>query len=147
MKGSALLLLLLMGTVCGGCHKKEATASAPSPVAENPAASTAPVVDAQTPPPGPVDAPAHAPTPIPQLPPPPRSVTANADNVIRQSVVGEVDAFLTTQLRTFVQKNGRMPQSFFELSLKTLDSMPRPPEGKHWVIDATDVSVKSVANK
>ena len=82
--------------------------------------------------------------PAKPLPPPPKYVTANADNNIRQRVDGDVDAFMSGLLRSFVQKNSRMPQSFYEFSLKGMDTIPRPPEGKRWVIDASDLTVKAV---
>jgi hypothetical protein len=54
---------------------------------------------------------------------------------------------MTGLLRSFVQKNGRMPQNFYEFSLKGMDTIPRPPDGKRWVIDATDMQVKAVPAK
>jgi hypothetical protein len=57
-----------------------------------------------------------------------------------QPVAGEVNADLTAQLNRFAQKNGRMPKSLQEF----LDSVPRPPDGKKWVIDPSDSTVKAV---
>src|SRR6267142_1508465 len=110
-----------------GCHKKEAAGSAPPAAPQDSTASTG--------------APAQPGKP---LPPPPLSVTANADNTPRQGVVGEVDPFLTEQLRSFAKQKGRLPQSFFEFTSSSLDSIPRPPAGKKWVIDASDLQVKAV---
>jgi hypothetical protein len=81
------------------------------------------------------------------LPPPPPKVAANADNYVRQNVNGTVDPNLTAQLRAFVQKYGRLPQSFTEFANRGLDSMPHPPEGAKWVIDAPNQQVKSVPMK
>ena len=81
------------------------------------------------------------------LPPPPPSVAANADNHLREDVSGEVDAFLTSQLKTFVSRSGRLPASFAEFAKSSLDSIPRPPEGKKWVIDAAKVEVKAASVK
>jgi hypothetical protein len=78
------------------------------------------------------------------LPPPPAVVAARADNYVRQNVEGQVDGFLTEQLRTFIQQKQRFPESFVEFAAARLDSVPRPPEGKRWVIDAATVQVKSV---
>jgi len=70
---------------------------------------------------------------------------SSAQPQAQPALVGEVDATLTTALRGFVQKNGRMPQSFMEFARGSLDSAPRPPEGKKWAIDASDMTVKAVA--
>ena len=119
------VFLSLIGVVLAGCHKKPAGGSASSPVSEGAAGDPAA-------------------TPAPKLPPAPPSVTANAKNNVQQKVEGEVDPFLTGQLRAFVEKNHRVPQTFYEFSVRSLDSMPRPPEGKRWAIDASDVTVKAV---
>ena len=74
----------------------------------------------------------------------PPSITAHAENKVAQGVAGTVNERLTVALRGFVQKNGRMPQSFHEFSSTTFDSTPRPPEGMKWVIDASDTTVKAV---
>jgi hypothetical protein len=122
-------ILFLVAAFVMGCHKKETPAPSASP--EAPAAADAA--------PG-----SPAPTPVPPMGPPPRSVTAWATNTPQQGVQGEVDAFLTTQLRVFVEQNRRMPQSFYEFASRRLDSTPRPPAGKKWAIDASDITVKAV---
>ena len=61
--------------------------------------------------------------------------------------MGEVDASLTMELRTFVQKKGRLPQSFGEFVNVRLDSLPPPPAGKKWVIDSANLQVKAVVAK
>jgi hypothetical protein len=81
------------------------------------------------------------------LPPAPPKVAANADNYVRENVTGTVEPNLTAQLRSFVQKYGRLPQSFTEFANRGLDSMPRPPEGSKWVIDAPNQQVKAVPMK
>jgi hypothetical protein len=138
MKNLALLICLSAFALLG-CHKKEA-AAVPAPAAPEAAAeaATAAAPQAQAPRPA---APAQ---PAKPLPPPPSYVSGNADNNVRQAVVGQVDASLTSALRAFVQKKGRMPQSFFEFAAGGLDSTPRAPEGKRWVIDASDMTVKAV---
>jgi len=85
--------------------------------------------------------------PAKPLPPPPAYIATRADNYVRQGVAGEVDPTLTSLLRAFVQKNGRLPQSFAEFTSKALDNLPNPPQGKKWVIDAADVQVKAVPAK
>jgi hypothetical protein len=130
-----------------GCHKQPSAAAPAAPPPEAaassapaPAAPAAPQPQVQAPPP----APAQAAKP---LPPPPSYVSANADNNIRQSIVGQVDGELTSALRAFVRKKNRMPTSFFEFTAAGLDSVPRPPAGKRWAIDTSDMTVKAVDNK
>jgi len=137
---------LLAGFVLVGCHKKESATPAPAAPAETPTTEAVPA---------PASAPPQAqsaPTAIPAqpekpLPPPPTFITANADNNVRQGVVGQVDGTLTAALRSYVNKKGHMPGSFLELVARGMDGTPRPPEGRHWVIDASDTTVKSVPNK
>src|SRR6266487_179954 len=76
-------------------------------------------------------------------PPPPKYVTAAAQNAPAENVAGEVNAFLTEQLRIFIREKGRMPESFAELARTRLDSIPRPPAGKKWVIDNATKEVKA----
>ena len=78
------------------------------------------------------------------LPPPPPAVAARAENAPRDNVEGKVDPVLTTQLRTFVQKQGRLPASFAEFKNLGLDSIPEPPPGTKWVIDRATTSVKAI---
>jgi hypothetical protein len=129
MRFAALLSLLAFALL--GCHKKEADGASQS---QNPDLGT------------PVSAKSGDKTGQP-LPPPPAKVTANADNYVRENVNGTVDANLTAQLRNFVQKYGRLPQSFTEFANRGLDSMPHPPEGTKWVIDAPNQQVKAVPMK
>lgn len=140
-------LLLLVTLVLTGCHKKDAPPpSAAAPPPEDNSAAANPAAPDGSIPPAPAPAAVVA-NPVKPLPPPPKYVTANADNTIRQRIDGEVDANMTGLLRAFIAQNGRMPQSFYEFTLKGMDSIPRPPEGKHWVIDAADVQVKAVPAK
>jgi PBP1b-binding outer membrane lipoprotein LpoB len=130
MKFAALLALAAFTLF--GCHKKEAEVANQ---AQNPSDLGTPVKAAP-------DGKAAEP-----LPPPPPKVAANADNYVRENVSGQVDPALTAQLRAFVQKYGRMPQSFTEFANRGLDSMPHPPEGSKWVIDAPNQQVKAVPMK
>jgi hypothetical protein len=77
------------------------------------------------------------------LPPPPPAVKAFTQNAPAENVVGDVDPFLTQQLRIFIRDKGRMPQSFAELAGTRLDSIPNPPLGKKWVIDNATKEVKA----
>ena len=81
-------------------------------------------------------------TPAPGAPPP-KYVAAAAQNAPAENVSGEVNAFLTEQLRIFIREKGRMPSDFAELARARLDSVPRPPEGKKWVIDNATKEVKA----
>ena len=117
------LFISLATFVLVGCHKKEAA----------PANSGAPETAA-----GPASQ-----QPAKPLPPPPKYVTANAQNAPAENVAGEVNAFLTEQLRIFIREKGRMPESFTELARVRLDSIPHPPAGKKWVIDNATKEVKA----
>ncbi|TAK96625.1 MAG: hypothetical protein EPO07_14360 [Verrucomicrobia bacterium] len=59
------------------------------------------------------------------------------------SVAGKVDPELTALLKKFVAQKGRMPTSIPELNAVT-DSIPRPPEGYAYEIDAAAQEVKLV---
>jgi hypothetical protein len=130
MRFAALLTLVSLALL--GCHKKEAEVVNQS---QNPADIGTPIGAK------PGDKSAQA------LPPPPPKVAANADNYVRENVNGTVDPNLTALLRAFVRNNGRLPQSFTEFANRGLDSMPHPPEGSKWVIDAPSQQVKAVPMK
>jgi hypothetical protein len=124
-------VLVLAASILVGCHKKEAEVvnQAQNPSDLGKPVNTAPGGKAES------------------LPAAPPKVSANADNYVRENVTGTVDPNLTAQLRAFVQKYGRLPQSFTEFANRGLDSMPRPPEGSKWVIDAPNQQVKAVPMK
>ena len=143
MKNLAMLICLSAFALLG-CHKKEAATAASPPA---PVEAPTPEAPAPAQPQAQIPRTATRAEPAKPLPPPPPYVTANADNNLRQGVVGQVDASLTSALRSFAQKKGRLPQSFFEFTAGALDSVPRPPDGKKWVIDSSDLTVKAVANK
>ena len=137
-----ILLLGLVLLVIPGCHKKKPTAdsaqaSAPAEAPSTPAEQSSAPLQSAPPPAQPVKA----------LPPPPPSVAARAENYLRQNVPGDPDAFLSAELRNFVQMKHRLPDSFSEFASVRLDSIPRPPEGKKWVIDIANLQVKSVPSK
>jgi len=81
------------------------------------------------------------------LPPPPPSVAARAENSLGLKVTGDIDPFLTSELQNFIQQQNRLPVSFAEFANLRLDSVPRPPPGKKWVIDRADLQVKAVTVK
>src|SRR5580765_1292182 len=109
--------LAVAALILVGCHKKEAEVVNQSQNAS----------DLGTPVKAATDGRAAQP-----LPPAPPKVAANADNYVRENVTGTVEPNLTAQLRSFVQKYGRLPQSFTEFANRGLDSMPHPPEGSKW---------------
>ncbi len=140
---SALFLLpLLIAGVLTGCHKKEQPrATENTPAAAPQAAAPEPAQ--------PATAPAEETPlalPVPQGPPP-APVAARAQNQIVATVEGDIDPFLTSQLKAFVMKEQRLPNSFAEFANRKLDSIPRPPEGKRWVIDAANLQVKAVKDR
>ena len=44
----------------------------------------------------------------------------------------------------YIEKNGRVPQSFSEFAFRNMDSVPLAPEGMKFVIDPVDKAVKVV---
>ena len=70
--------------------------------------------------------------------------TASAATAPAKPLDGQVDSFLTQQLRTFVRQKGHLPADFGELARTSLDGRPRPPAGTSWVIDPTTQEVKAV---
>lgn len=111
-----------------GCHKAVTTTSTPPPVSDTAVSTPA---DANSSPAIPANVPLVA------------GLAARADNAVHDSVNGEANAFLTQQLRIFVQQKGRLPASFNELASTRLDSIPRPPAGKKWAIDSSTSEVKA----
>jgi hypothetical protein len=140
-KAFSILCFALIAFV--GCHKKSPAVESPPPPsqAETPATSTE--QPATTPY---VSQPVASQSSKP-LPPPPPSVAARAENYVRENVQGDPDPFLSAELRNFVQLKHRMPDSFSEFVNVRLDSIPRPPDGKKWVIDVATLQVKAVSAK
>ena len=44
----------------------------------------------------------------------------------------------------FIEKNGRVPETFSEFANAAMDSVPLAPNGMKFVIDPTDRTVKAV---
>jgi hypothetical protein len=63
---------------------------------------------------------------------------------VQERLNGAVHAKLTLQLRMYIEKNGRVPDSFSEFVNSAMDSVPPAPDGMKFVIDATDRTVKAV---
>jgi hypothetical protein len=70
--------------------------------------------------------------------------TATSATGAAQPREGQVDPFLTQQLRVFIEQKGRLPADFAELAGATLDSRPRAPAGMKWEIDTATRQVKLV---
>jgi len=64
--------------------------------------------------------------------------------VAPQPLGGEVDPFMTSQLRIFIEQKGRLPANFTELANTRLDSVPRTRPGTMWAIDPVTQEVKLV---
>src|SRR5256885_15746841 len=74
----------------------------------------------------------------------PRPNLAQPARPIQERINGAIHAQLTVQLRMYIEKNGRMPQSFSEFANSAMDSVPSVPEGMKFVIDPVDKAVKVV---
>jgi hypothetical protein len=130
-------LIAGLSVLIAGCHQKT-----PSDAGPPTTATTSPAAEAR------VAGQSGANSPVPgagtkPLPAPPPAVAGRADNYLRENVAGDPDPFLTGQLRTFIEQKHRMPESFAEFAMSRLDSIPRPPEGKKWVIDIAALQVKA----
>ena len=133
------LSLLTLALVEAGCSRKESGSSPRSealPDNEN-ATSAAPAVEPQPNDPTPAPAPISRAARRVEAP----AVAANGAN---QSFVGLVDPFMTGQLKRFIEEKGRLPKDFAEFAAARMDSVPRPPEGLKYAIDATTQEVKLV---
>ncbi len=116
--------------LAAGCHK----ASAPVEQKDAAPSADAAAVPAQ---PG---AEASAPSSVPNA-----NISAHAENNLRENVAGEVNQFMTQQLRIFIQQKGRMPVNFAEFAHTRLDGVPGAPNGMKWVIDSATQQVKAAA--
>ena len=108
-------LIFVIAWVPLGCHK-QAPAVASAPPSEIPSAPDAAAAE-PIPPSSASSLVAAPPPPVrPAQPPPPAPayVMARAENIVRENVVGEVNAALTSELQKFVQKTGRLPENFAE---------------------------------
>jgi hypothetical protein len=128
-----LIALILIGFLgWAGCSKKDSPEASPTPSD----AASAPSADLS--PQSPAGAPAASRPPKPASAAPPQAQDVN------QPLVGSVHDFMTTQLRIFIQKNGRMPNDFTEFASARMDSVPRLPDGLKWAIDEATQEVKVV---
>jgi hypothetical protein len=133
MKDWIVSLALFLCAFCG-CGRKEEVA-APQPTAEQAAQ-----IESQylLPPNDSTPAQAASPSPVSRAP--------NAQQPARpvqERLQGAIHAQLTVQLRMFIEKNGRVPETFSEFANSAMDSVPLAPEGMKFVIDPTDRTVKA----
>jgi hypothetical protein len=131
---SCALLIPLVTLIVAGCHKAGSAGQAqPASAALNAQSSAATAQRA--------DVSQIATTTGPLAP----GVGTRAENTVRETVEGDVNPFLTDQLRIFVQQQGRLPRTFTEFVRARLDSIPRPPAGKMWAIDSGSSQIKAVS--
>ena|SRR5712671_3355826 len=89
-------------------------------------------------------APATPPPAASPLPGQPRPNLAQPARPIQERINGAIHAQLTVELRMYIEKNGRMPQTFSEFANSAMDSVPLAPEGMKFAIDPVDRTVKVV---
>ena len=94
----------------------------------------------------PLAAPRSATRPKAAIPSPgqPRPNVIQPVRPIQERINGAIHAQLTVQLRMYIEKNGRMPQTFSEFANSAMDSVPLAPEGMKFAIDPVDRTVKVV---
>jgi hypothetical protein len=74
----------------------------------------------------------------------PRPTAVQLVQPIQERINGAIHAPLTMQLRMYIEKNGRMPQTFSEFANSAMDTVPPVPEGMKFVLDPVDKAVKVV---
>jgi len=133
----SFILAALCACVLCGCSKKETPSAQPTPEqAAQIEADYLPIPENSAQP-----ATAAA-SPAPAAPARP-AVTQPIARPVQERFNGAVHAKLTVQLRMYIEKNGRMPETFSEFANSAMDSVPLAPEGMKFVIDPTDRTVKA----
>ena len=139
-----IFLLALCASAFAGCDKKEVAIS-PELTAEQAARIESeyllPTNDAAESAPANPGDPAPAPGAGTQRV---KLVAQPAVKPIQQRLQGAVHAQLTLQLRMFIEKNSRVPESFSEFVNSAMDTVPPAPDGMKFIIDPTDRTVKAV---
>jgi len=134
----SFILAALCACVLCGCSEKETPSAQPTP-------EQAAQIEAEY---LPIPVNAAQPTATPASPAPAAPARPAAAQQIARPVQerlnGAVHAKLTIQLRMYIEKNGRMPETFSEFANSAMDSVPLAPEGMKFVIDPTDRTVKAV---
>lgn len=138
MNQQVFILALSLLALCG-CGRKEASPAAgasqltPEQTAQIESEYLLPTNDAASP-----AAPAN--------PPPAKrgAIVVQPARPVQERLQGAIHAQLTVQLRMFIEKNGRVPESFSEFANTAMDSVPLAPDGMKFVIDPSDRTVKAV---
>jgi hypothetical protein len=140
MKQALIFVALLACALCG-CGKKD-TASAQNKAHLTP--EQAAQIESEYILPANKAASATPPTAASPSPGQPRPNAAQPVQPIQERINGAIHAQLTVQLRMYIEKNGRMPQTFSEFANTAMDTVPLAPEGMKFVIDPVDKAVKVV---
>ena len=142
-RSTKLLSILAMLGLCAlaSCGKKDSAAALNK---SQPTPEQAAQIEAEYILPESKSAPATRPTAVNPSPAQPRPNVAQPVRPIQERINGAVHAQLTMHLRMYIEKNGRMPQSFFEFANAGMDTIPLAPEGMKFVIDSSDRTVKVV---
>jgi hypothetical protein len=138
------LLVALCAFALSGCGKKEA--ASPVQGSPQPTPEQAAQIESEYILPASKAASATPPTGASPSPGQPRPNISQPVQPIQERINGAIHAQLTVQLRMYIEKNGRMPQTFSEFANTAMDSVPLAPEGMKFVIDPVDKAVK-VAKK
>ena len=141
MKQALIFVALLACALCG-CGKKEAASSVES--SPQPTPEQAAQIESEYILPANKAASATPPTAASPSLRQPRPNVAQPVRPIQERINGAIHAQLTVQLRMYIEKNGRMPQTFSEFANTAMDSVPLAPEGMKFVIDPVDKAVKVV---
>src|SRR2546421_13057636 len=134
----SFILAALCACVLCGCSKKETPSAQPTP--EQAAQIEADYLPTRENSAQPTTAAASSPPAAPARP----VAAQQIDRPVQERLNGAVHAKLTVQLRMYIEKNGRMPETFSEFSNSAMDSVPLAPEGMKFAIDPTDRTVKAV---
>ena|SRR5207248_5611360 len=118
-----------------GCGRKDAGTTLAQPTPEQ----TAQIESEYILPTNPPASPAANPSPVQRT-----AYAPQAAKPIQERLQGAIHARLTIQLRMFIEKNGRLPESFSEFANSAMDSAPLAPDGMKFVIDPVDRTVKAV---
>ena len=122
-----------------GCGKKDAARNKAQPTPEQTAQIESEYILPEN-----KTAPPTRPTVARPSPGQPRPTAVQPVQPIQERINGAIHAQLTMQLRMYIEKNGRMPQTFSEFANSAMDTVPPVPEGMKFVLDPVDKAVKVV---
>jgi len=63
---------------------------------------------------------------------------------MQERLEGAIHPALTAHLHQFIEKHGRLPENFYELANRSVDSVPAVPAGMKFEIDAAERAVRLV---